>query len=436
MNHILFSTLTFILLCLHGSSGTAAPLNWIQLPLVPNEFGLGGPNAGVHNGALIVAGGANFPKAPPWKVGDQPKGDKVWHQAIYVLERGDTKWRGGFDLPKPLAYAAAVSTTEGVYLLGGETFGKTRDPVTGKALTTNHPIADVVLLSWDGKAGKLRITEDALPPLPRPCQYHRAVIMDRVIYVTASHAASPRSQTLDVISFWSLDLKQRSRKQRWKQLPPWPGPAREKMALAVQNTVIDGHSTRCLFMVSGATWTKDGNGEMDLSRFRFFTDAYRYHPGTNKWQVLASLPVLKDDRQIDLSRYGFNSTNKTWFPLKPGQQEQHDINQLFAGQPTPLAASTAIAAGPSHVLLFSGATGRYITMNLSECPTFPRDVMAYDTENNRWTRAGEMPAAVVTTKAVRWGDLIVVPSGEIRPGIRTRQVQALPLTSAMEALKR
>jgi len=175
---------------------------------------------------------------------------------------------------------------------------------------------------------------------------------------------------------------------------------------------------------------------MDLSRFRFFTDAYRYHPGTNQWRVLASLPVLQDDRQIALSHYGFNSTNKTWFPLKPGQQEQHDINQLFAGQPMPLAASTAIASGPSHILLFSGATGRYITMNLSECPSFPRDVMAYDTESNRWQRAGEMPEAVVTTKAVRWGDLIVVPSGEIRPGIRTRQVQALPVTSAMEALKR
>ncbi len=436
MNRILLATLTFILLCLHGSSGATAPLNWLQLPLIPNQFGLGGPNAGVHNGALIVAGGANFPKGPPWQVGDQPKGDKVWHRKIYVLEQGDTKWRDGFDLPRPLAYAATVSTAEGIYLLGGETFGQTHDPTTGKALTTNHATANVILLSWDGKANKLRITDNALPRLPRACQYHRAVIKDRVIYVTASHAASPRSRELDVISFWSLDLKQRLRKQRWKQLPPWPGPAREKMALAVQNTVIDGQSTPCLFMVSGATWTKDRHGEMDLSRFRFFTDAYRYHPSTNQWQVIASLPVLKDDRQIALSRYGFKSTNKTWFSLPAGQQETHDINQLFAGQPTPLAASTAIAAGSSHILLFSGATGRYITMNLSECPTFPLDVMAYDTGSNRWNRAGRMPEAVVTTKAVRWGDLIVVPSGEIRPGIRTRQVQGLPVSSAIEAVKR
>jgi hypothetical protein len=32
--------------------------------------------------------------------------------------------------------------------------------------------------------------------------------------------------------------------------------------------------------------------------------------------------------------------------------------------------------------------------------------------------------------------MIVVPSGEIRPGIRTRQVQGLPLDSVITTLKR
>ncbi len=436
MNRFLLLSLSLVFFLANQIAVLSAPLEWTQLPLIPNQFGLGGPNAGVHNGALIVAGGANFPNGPPWKVGNQPAGNKVWHRAIYVLEQGDTKWRDSFELPKPLAYAAAVSTAEGVYLLGGESYGNVNNADSGETTPANHPTADVLLLSWDQTTKQLQITENALPPLPRPCQYHRAVVLDRVIYVTASHPKNTNSQMLDVISFWSLDLNQRPRKRRWKQLPPWPGPPREKMALAVQETMIDGKSTPCLFMVSGATWMKNRHGEMDLSRFKFFTDAYRYHPGTNQWKVLTSLPVLKDERQIALSRYGFNSLNKSWFRLAIGKQQKHDINQLFAGQPTPLAASTAIAAGSSHVLLFSGATGRYITMDLSECPTFPLDVLAYDTNRNRWTRAGQMPEAVVTTKAVRWGDLIVIPSGEIRPGIRTRQVQGLPVNEVIESLKR
>ena len=436
MNRLLITTLSLLILSANSPISMAAPLKWSPLPALPNQFGFGGPNVGVHNGALIVAGGANFPNGPPWQVDGKPKGNKVWHKKVFVLERGNTSWRGGFQLSKPLAYAATVSTAEGVYLLGGESFGEVTDATSGKTTTSNHPVADVLLLSWDQAARKLKITENALPPLPKACQYHRAVVIDRVIYVTASHAASPQSRQLDVISFWAIDLKRRPRQRRWKPLAPWPGPAREKMALAVQNATVEGKSTPCLFMVSGATWTRDAKGEMDLSRFRFFTDAYRYHPASNRWQAIASLPVLKDERKIDLSHYGFNPANKTWFSLKPGQQKKHDINQLFARQPMPLAASTALSVGSRHILLFSGATGRYITMNLSECPTFPRYVLSYNTSSNRWSSVGRMPEAVVTTKAVRWGDMIVVPSGEIRPGIRTRSVQALPVAPVITNLKR
>jgi hypothetical protein len=35
-----------------------------------------------------------------------------------------------------------------------------------------------------------------------------------------------------------------------------------------------------------------------------------------------------------------------------------------------------------------------------------------------------LPFAIVTTSAVRWNDLIVVPGGEIRPAVRTTEVWA------------
>ena len=39
---------------------------WEQLPNIPNQLGVAGPITGIHNGALLVAGGANFPK-PIWE---------------------------------------------------------------------------------------------------------------------------------------------------------------------------------------------------------------------------------------------------------------------------------------------------------------------------------------------------------------------------------
>jgi solute:Na+ symporter, SSS family len=51
-------------------------LEWTALPDLPNELGVAGPFVGVHNGALVVAGGANFNR-PVW---DNPKTwlDDVW----------------------------------------------------------------------------------------------------------------------------------------------------------------------------------------------------------------------------------------------------------------------------------------------------------------------------------------------------------------------
>ena len=63
----------FALFGLHGSIAAAdqqpaesrAMLQWSELPELPDQLGVAGPFAGVHNDALIVAGGANFPK-PVW----------------------------------------------------------------------------------------------------------------------------------------------------------------------------------------------------------------------------------------------------------------------------------------------------------------------------------------------------------------------------------
>ena len=77
------------------------------------------------------------------------------------------------------------------------------------------------------------------------------------------------------------------------------------------------------------------------------------------------------------------------------------------------------------MLVLSGATGRYVTMDAPDRPLFPRDVVAYDTRADRWAKVGEMPLGVVTTTAATWRGLVVIPSGETRPGIRTPKVQGL-----------
>ena len=51
---------------------------------------------------------------------------------------------------------------------------------------------------------------------------------------------------------------------------------------------------------------------------------------------------------------------------------------------------------------------------------FSKDLLVYHTRTNTWKKIGEVPILVpVTTSSLRWGKDIVIPSGEIKPGIRT-----------------
>ena len=85
MKHLLIILLSFFVTlsytgCIESEAQKPEAITWEELPELPNTVGLGGAFAGVSNGALIVAGGANFPDKPEWE-----GGTKVWYDAIYIL---------------------------------------------------------------------------------------------------------------------------------------------------------------------------------------------------------------------------------------------------------------------------------------------------------------------------------------------------------------
>src|SRR5690606_15601147 len=58
--------------------------------------------------------------------------------------------------------------------------------------------------------------------------------------------------------------------------------------------------------------------------------------------------------------------------------------------------------------------------HLNSHPGFGKQLMAFNTITNEIYSAGKLPKpGQVTTTAVKWGNEVFVPSGEIRPGVRT-----------------
>lgn len=242
-----------------GVAGGEA-LEWKQLPDLPDTIGLGGPFAGTHNGVLIVAGGANFLNAPPWE-----DGKKVWHDTVYVLEKGATKWRAEWKLPAPRAYGAPVSTDVGLVLIGGS--------------DAEQVYADVWVLRWD--SDKKAIERDTLPPLPHPSSHLVGGLLGEAIYVAAGKRT--KDDWSDTKAFWKLDLSRPAAERAWETLEPWPGPPRKKALAAVQS---GGGDPRFFYLFSGEHSTKDG----DAVTRNYLSDAYRYDPREKAWTRLADLP--------------------------------------------------------------------------------------------------------------------------------------------------
>jgi len=368
--------------CPAASCGqSAAPsLVWSELPELPpapgesRQIGLAGPFAGVHNEAILVAGGANFPHALPWR-----GGKKVWWDDVFVLVKGAggrPRWITDprFKLPRPLAYGASVSTPGGVVCIGG--------------CDANQCCADVFALKWDDEAKK--ITIEPLPSLPRPLAFMSAAMVDSVVYVVGGQETMTDARATK--SFRALDLSRKDDPKafRWRELEPWAGSARILPVVAAQS---DG-MTNCLYVFSG----RDVAPGMPSS---LLTDAYRYNPRTSRWKKLADIAPAGESPRCVMGAAGH-------------------------------------ASGAHHVLIFGGDDGELFRRlerldrqgRTAEAgrirdnhPGFSRRILAYHTVTDTYVEAGELPTGShVTTIAVKWGASFVIPSGEIRPGVRTPKV--------------
>ncbi len=377
----LFSALAIGLLFLANAVAADQVLKWDSLPELPaleegvENPGLAGPFVGVHNDALIVAGGANFPGKPLWETG------KVWHDKIYVLVRdvpegiilpssppaSPYRWIDGGKLSRPLAYGASVSTSEGVLCMGGDDAEKV--------------YRDVFLLSWNKETEKIERRD--FPPLPVPVAYGAAALVKDVVYLVGGQQGQKLASATN--SVWSLDLKRHAELQeggksaQWQAVADVPWSPRAFVQVAAQHNGFDD----CIYVIGGR---RERGGAVEL-----LSDVWEYNTRSKSWRARAA-------------------TDK------------------------PLMAGTAIGYGQSHIVVLGGSDGALwgkADELKDDHPGFPRKTYLYHTITDTWVEAfndhkdddaGSSPANHVTTVPVRWGDSIIIASGEVRPRVRSPKI--------------
>lgn len=225
--------------------------DWTKFPSLPDKEGFAGPFAGISNGSLLVAGGANFPDKKPWE-----GGKKVWYDSVFVLENPSGKWKIAGKLARPLGYGISVTHGNGVVCVGGS--------------DADRHYADAFRLEC--KDGKLITT--ALPSLPQPLANACGAMVGDFLYVAGGQERPDSKSALK--SAWMIDLSMATPK--WKIIDACPGDGR---ILAIAAGFNDA------FWVAGGTNLVAGNsGTVER---RYLKDAYRYDPGKG-WKRIADLP--------------------------------------------------------------------------------------------------------------------------------------------------
>jgi N-acetylneuraminate epimerase len=225
----------------------ASEWKWQRLPDLP--LGLGGQFAGVHNGALIVAGGSCFPVSK-WE-----GGAKQWISHMFVLEDAQPIWKR-FQLPRPLAYGGSVSHARGLLLIGG-----------GDA---HENLASCLWLRWNGSS----VDIEPAAPLPLPLANCAAAELNGRAYVFGGQQ-SPTSTSAER-GLYSIDLDNPG--AAWQTELPLPGPARILPSVAAADA---------LFVAGGADLHAGANGNAART---YLPDAWQFTPGTG-WRALPELPA-------------------------------------------------------------------------------------------------------------------------------------------------
>lgn len=346
-----------------GLASAWGALEWDRLPDLPDREGFAGAFSGVvsENGEdfLVVAGGANFPDGRPWE-----DGKKIYYDDIYVLplKEGGEWEKSAATLPQAVGYGMSASLDDGsCWFMGGKNdSGCLRE-------------------SYQVKVENGEVIVGRAPSLPVPLAEGLAAVVDGTLIVGAGTNGDET-----IREFYSMNDE-----SEWETLG-WPEGARGRMYAV-------GGVKGGTFYLFGGRDNADSEEEKEDRIFGldFLKDAWELNVSSGQWKRLADMPEARS-----------------------------------------AAPSMAVPAGASSFLMLGGVTVPFLAEQVAarpeidgqgmEHPGFPGAILSYNTVTDRWAEAGSLPLegtfAPVTTPVVFWNGKVIIPTGEIKPGVRSPQV--------------
>lgn len=333
-----------------------------------NSIGIAGPVTGIIDDLLLVGGGANFPNGLPWEGG---KKQYQQHLHLYLLtEKGGCTYWKTIRFSELTSYGCSYSTSKGIVLAGGE---------------REHGISSGVWLI--GKTDTT-LTVNALPALPIPLTNAAGAAIQDQLFIAGGESTTGMNNR-----FFSFSLNDPTK--GWQELPSLP--------YAVSHAVLQARSRngRQELMLAG------GRARNGTDTSQLYDETWLYSLDDRTWKKLGKLPyalaaaqaLRMKDESILLLGGDDGSTFTRVEKLLTAIQDERDSTKREA------LAQQKNELQRNH-------------------PGFRKEILVLPADESQWQFAGSVPFhAPVTTTLIRWNNFLLVPSGEVRAGIRSPYIQ-------------
>jgi N-acetylneuraminate epimerase len=367
------SRLGWILCCVVVSAcdmrETNLEIDWTiagKLPVgVDNQehIGVAGPVTGIIGDVLVVAGGANFPNGMPWD-----GGQKAYSKDVYLFTQDRNN---GFTVSNTqsfgdsVAYAANISIENSIYSVGGERNGTAT--------------ADVFRYFLENDS----FQRVQLPSLPKQLTNGGVTRVNDYIYFVGGENA-------DLVSDKVYRLKFEEANSNWEVFA--------ELAKPLTHAVITSDEKENIYIIGGRK--RNTNAKSDM-----YDEVFELNLSSKKITLLDRLPEA-----LAAGTGGYYNGNL----IVIGGDNAHTFHQVEE-----LIGAINLESDDNK------KTELIVKKNNMQCshPGFSTNVWTYNLADKTWKSSnklqGESP--VTTTVIIKNGN-IIIPSGEVRAGVRTNQI--------------
>jgi N-acetylneuraminic acid mutarotase len=336
------------------------------------QLGMAGPSTSILNDKLIIIGGSNFPDEYPWNNGKKKIINDIYIGNLNKNNSIDWIDQNRYTFPVAIYNGVSVSTNRSMFVLGG---------------VTSNGINQIVYRLRFVDQNVLQI--DSVSMLPNNFTPTSGGLIGKTFLIVGYSESGNLTYTFDIENF------------SWQKKKGLPGEIRSE---AIVSAIAGLPEDEKLYLFGG----RYVNGPL----LTIYNDCWSFSLKHNEWEFIGRMKTKENNNLIIMASpiIKINDTKLVLF----GGDDGDRFKRRFE-----LEQKIKVAPKNEKEQLKKKLRSEFISHK-----GFSPNIIVFDTQKKTWKKIGRISTYLlpVCTSALCWNDKIIIPAGEIKPGIRSNLI--------------